>query len=122
MDNFATRGAVNVGDALAALALVRALLKTLQAKKCVIGTSDVNSIVADALGQIGPLSSTDAGREARRLIQKFNQPSNQPSTTARPTEETTDLSNFNPPKSSFNLRLTHDHLSRRVAAMKKRLV
>ena len=98
MDNFATKGPVNVGDALAALALVRALLKTLQAKR-VIGTSDVNSIVADALGQIGPLSSTDAGREARRLIQKFNQPSNQPSTTAQPTEETTDLSNFNPPKS-----------------------
>lgn len=97
MDNFATRGPVNVGDALAALALVRALLKTLQAKR-VIGTSDVNSIVADALDQIGPLSSTDAGREARRLIQKFNQP-NQPSTTAQPTEETTDLSNFNPPKS-----------------------
>jgi HEAT repeat protein len=69
MDNLATRGPVNVGDALAALALVRALLKTLQAKR-VIGTSDVNSIVADALGQIGPLSSTDAGREARRLIQK----------------------------------------------------
>jgi len=72
--------------------------KTLHAKR-VIGTSDVNSIVADALGQIGPLSGTDAGREARRLIQKFNQPSNQPSTTAQPAEETTDISNFNPPKS-----------------------
>jgi hypothetical protein len=47
MDNFATRGPV--GDALAALALVRALLRTLLAKR-VIGTGDVNSIVADALG------------------------------------------------------------------------
>jgi hypothetical protein len=49
MDNFATKGPVNVGDALAALALVRALLKTLQAKN-VIAEGDLNSIVADALG------------------------------------------------------------------------
>jgi hypothetical protein len=72
MDNFATKGPVNVGDALAALALVRALLNTLQAKN-VIADGDLNSIVADALGQIGSIINNPAQQEARRLIQKITQ-------------------------------------------------
>jgi hypothetical protein len=72
MDNFATKGPVNVGDALAALALVRALLKTLQAKN-VIAEGDLNSIVADALGQLGSIINNPAQQEAKRLIQKITQ-------------------------------------------------
>jgi len=72
MDNFATKGPVNVGDALAALALVRALLKTLQAKN-VIAEGDLNSIVADALGQLRSIINNPAQQEAKRLIQKITQ-------------------------------------------------
>jgi len=72
MDNFPTKGPVNVGDALAALALVRALLKTLQAKN-VIAEGDLNSIVADALGQLGSIINNPAQQEAKRLIQKITQ-------------------------------------------------
>ncbi len=72
MDNFATKGPVNVGDALAALALVRALLKTLQAKN-VIAEGDLNSIVADALGQLGSIINNPPQQEAKRLIQKITQ-------------------------------------------------
>jgi hypothetical protein len=48
---------------------VRALLKTLQAKN-VIAEGDLNSIVADALGQLGSIINNPAQQEAKRLIEK----------------------------------------------------
>ncbi len=72
MDNFATKGPVNVGDALAALALVRALLKTLQAKN-VIADGDLNSIVADALGQVGSIVNCRKALNVWNVLNDWNE-------------------------------------------------
>jgi len=69
MDGFATKGTIQVGDAMAALAMVRALALILEKRK-VLSRGDVGSITKDALGQVeGHL--TAGGQEANRLIQEF---------------------------------------------------
>ena len=70
MDDFATQGTVQVGDSMAALAMMRALLRTLE-KRRVLSWDDVSSIVKDALTQIQKCSTTIGGQEATRLIKEF---------------------------------------------------
>jgi hypothetical protein len=70
MDEFATQGTVQVGDSMAALAMVRALVRTLE-KRNVLSWDDMSSIVKDALAQIEKHSTTVGGQEAKRLIQEF---------------------------------------------------
>ena len=73
MDKFGEkRPVVNVADALAALALVRSLLKSLKNKN-VISAKDINSIVADAVAQLVP-PVNDGRTEAKRLIETLRQP------------------------------------------------
>ena len=73
MDKFGEkRPVVNIADALAALAIVRSLLKSLKNKN-VISAKDINSIVADAVAQLGP-PVNDGRTEAKRLIETLRQP------------------------------------------------
>ena len=66
MSDFSQRGVPN-GDALASLAVVRALIKQLVASKK-LTAEELASIVSDADAQI-PREHNDAKNEARRLIQ-----------------------------------------------------
>jgi hypothetical protein len=68
VSNFAQRGVAN-GDALAALAIVRALIKSLR-KSGKLTTEELGSIVAAADAEI-PRDNNDAKNEAHRLIQTF---------------------------------------------------
>ncbi len=70
MEEFAVKGTVKVGDAMAALAIVRALMRVLE-KRNVLSRDDVSSILTDALAQVEKHSITNGGKEARRLVQDF---------------------------------------------------
>ena len=70
MDEFATQGTVQVGDAMAALAMVRALMWTLEQRN-LLSWDDVSSIVKHALKQVEKHSTTQGGQEATRLIKEF---------------------------------------------------
>ena len=70
MDSFGEKGTYrNVPDAMAALALVRALIRNLK-NKGIVGQEDINSIVTDALAQF-PSFSNEGINEARRLIHEL---------------------------------------------------
>ena len=68
MESFSHKGPVSA-DALAALAIVRALLKHMKASGTLI-PKDIEKISADALAQIPP-GNVDARNEARRLIEEL---------------------------------------------------
>jgi len=51
MDEFATKGTVQVGDAMAALALIRGLIRALE-KRRALSRNAVSSIINDALAQL----------------------------------------------------------------------
>jgi hypothetical protein len=71
MDSFGAKGpATNVTDAIASLALVRALLRRLE-NKGVLAPEDVSSIKVNALKQVAILTSQGAA-EAKLLIEQFN--------------------------------------------------
>ena len=70
MDDFATQGTVHAGDSMAALAIVRALMRTLE-RHNLLSWDDVSSIVKDALAQVEKHSTTVGAQEARRLIKEF---------------------------------------------------
>jgi hypothetical protein len=70
MDSFGKQGtATNITDAVAALALVRGLIRKLK-NKGIIDQEDINSIVDDALIQIKTLGTAGAN-EARQLIKEL---------------------------------------------------
>ena len=70
MDSFGKQGAVtNITDAVAALALVRGLIRKLK-NKGIIDQDEINSIVDDALMQIKTLE-TAGSNEARQLIKEL---------------------------------------------------
>jgi hypothetical protein len=69
MGDFATKGQPGGPNGMAALALVRALLKELEKSGALI-PKDVASILEDALAQI-PKENNERSNEARRLIEKL---------------------------------------------------
>ena len=69
MGDFATKGQPGGANGMAALAIVRALLKELE-KAGVLIPKNVASILADALEQI-PKEKNERSDEARRLIEKL---------------------------------------------------
>jgi hypothetical protein len=70
MDSFGKQGtATNITDAVAALALVRGLIRKLK-NKDIIDQDDINSIVDDALIQTKTLGTAGAN-EARQLIRSL---------------------------------------------------
>lgn len=71
MNEFAEKGPPGGANGMAALAILRALLRTLE-KAGVLSQGDVYSIVTDALAQI-PDIKNERAQEARRLVQGLNQ-------------------------------------------------
>lgn len=67
MDEFATKGQPGGANGMAALAMVRALLRQLHANGS-LSDQQLSVIVADALSQI-PKENNDRAMEAQRLIQ-----------------------------------------------------
>ena len=70
MDDFTTKGHLGGANGMAALAIVRALLRHLERSAALI-PKDVATIVADALAQI-PNENNDRVNEAKRLIQELS--------------------------------------------------
>ena len=71
MDNFAMKGPPGGGNGMAALAIVRALLKHLEKSGALI-PKDIAVIVADAVAQISN-ENNDRANEAKRLIQELSE-------------------------------------------------
>ena len=69
MSDFATKGQPGGANGMAALAIVRALLKELE-KAGVLIPKDVAAILADAIAQI-PSENNERSNEAKRLIEKL---------------------------------------------------
>lgn len=70
MDDFAEKGTVGSGDGMAALALVRALVRKLEESRA-LSREDIGAIIDDALEQLSPRLVTEGGKEAKRLIEKL---------------------------------------------------
>jgi hypothetical protein len=70
VSDFAQRGVAN-GDALASLAIVRALIKSLR-KSGKLTAEELSSIIAAADAQI-PRDNNDAKNEAHRIIQALKE-------------------------------------------------
>ena len=70
MNDFAMKGQPGGANGMAALAIVRALLKHLEKTGALI-PKDVTAIVADASAQI-PEEHNERSNEAKRLIQKLS--------------------------------------------------
>ena len=71
MNDFATKGQPGGANGMAALALIRALLKELEKTGALI-PKDITTIIENALAQI-PKENNERSIEAIRLIQKLNQ-------------------------------------------------
>lgn len=71
MNEFAEKGPPGGANGMAALAILRALLRSLE-KAGVLSREDVNLIVADALAQIPDIHNYRA-QEARRLVNALTQ-------------------------------------------------
>ncbi len=69
MNDFATKGQPGGANGMAALALIRALLKELE-KAGVLIPKDITTITENALAQI-PKENNERSNEAIRLIQKL---------------------------------------------------
>jgi len=69
MDEFAKKGNLGSANGMAALAIVRALLRNLE-KSGVLIPKDVAEVLSDAIAQI-PGNNNERSDEARRIIEKI---------------------------------------------------